>query len=250
MPTLWLAFVLQYTGRAHWLTRRTVGLLIVEPLITLLLVWTNQFHGLIERQTPLQSDTSGSLAALIVTYGPWYWINIVYSYLLLLVGAILICSLIKTFMRPAHLYLGQTCALLVAVLAPWVSNALTISGLNPFPGLDLMPFAFTVTGVAMAASLFLFQRLDIIPVAHEAVFESTDNAVIIVDEQNHILALNPAAQRLANRAALGAIGQPLSQVFVTWPELIEYSRKMIEAEIVLDENEALRYFCPQISPLY
>src|SRR5260370_22310572 len=35
-PTLWLAFVLQYTGRSEWLTRRNVVILIVEPLITAL----------------------------------------------------------------------------------------------------------------------------------------------------------------------------------------------------------------------
>src|SRR5947209_2072067 len=43
-PTLWLAFALQYTGRARWLTRRTLAALALEPLITVLLVWTNQFH--------------------------------------------------------------------------------------------------------------------------------------------------------------------------------------------------------------
>src|SRR5260370_19493806 len=45
-PTLWLAFVLQYTGRPEWLTRRNVGILMGEPLITGLLSWTNRFHGL------------------------------------------------------------------------------------------------------------------------------------------------------------------------------------------------------------
>src|SRR5438034_6325539 len=47
-PSLWLAFALQYTGRAGWLMRRNVTILVVEPLITLLLVCTNEFHGLIE----------------------------------------------------------------------------------------------------------------------------------------------------------------------------------------------------------
>jgi hypothetical protein len=156
-PTLWLAFVLQYTGRAHWLTRRTMALLVVEPLVTLLLVWTNQFHGLIESHIRL--DTSGSFSALVVTYGVWYWINIVYSYLLLFVGAILICLPIQSLMRPAHLYLGQAGALLIAVVAPWLGNALTIFGLNPFPKLDLTPFAFTVTGVAMASSWLIVRPL-------------------------------------------------------------------------------------------
>ena len=249
-PTLWLAFVLQYTGRARWLTRRNMAILLVEPLVTLLLVWTNQFHGLIEDNIRL--DTSGSFSALILTYGIWYWINIAYSYLLLFVGAILICMLIQTLMRPAHLYLGQAGALLIAVLAPWVGNALTIFGLNPFPKLDLTPFAFTVTGIAMASSLFRFRLLDIIPVAREAVFESMRDAVIVVDEQNRIVDLNNAAHHLAHCPASRAVGQPFTHVFAAWPELVEHSRDVTDAytEIVLGEGRVLRYFDLRISSLY
>src|SRR6266487_3780353 len=249
-PTLWLTFVLQYTGRARWLTRRNIAILMVEPLVTLVLVWTNQFHGLIESNIRL--DTSGSFAALEVTYGAWYWINIAYSYLLLFVGAILIGMLIQSLVRSARLYLGQAVALLIAVIAPWVGNALTIFGLNPFPKLDLTPFAFTVTGVAMASCIFLFRLLDIIPVAREAVIESMSDAVIVLDEQNRIVDLNPAAQRLAVCTASKAVGQPFSQVFAAWPELVERYRDVTEAdaEVVLGEGEALRYFDLSISPLY
>lgn len=249
-PMLWLAFVLQYTGRGRWLTRRTITLLSIVPLVTLLLVWTNQYHHLIEYD--IHMDTSGSFAALVVTRGVWYWIDIVYSYLLLLIGAFLIFLLILTLIRPAHPYLGQAGALLIAVVAPWVGNALTQVGWNPFPKLDLTPFAFTITGVAMASSLFLFRLLDIIPIAHEAVFESMSDAVIVLDEQNRIVDLNPAAQRLASRTASRAVGRPFTQIFAAWPELVERSRDVTgaDAEIVLDDGKALRYFDLRISPLY
>jgi PAS domain S-box-containing protein len=249
-PTLWLIFVLQYTGRARWLTRRNIAILMVEPLVTLLLVGTNEYHGLIESNIRL--DTSGSFAALEVTYGAWYWINIAYSYLLLFVGAILICMLIQSLMRSARLYVGQAGALLVAVAAPWVGNALTVFGLNPFPKLDLTPFAFTITGVAMASSLFLFRLLDIIPVAREAVIDSMSDAVIVLDEQNRIVDLNPAAQRLAIRTASRAVGRPFTQVFSVWPELVERYRDATEAdaEVILGEGVAQRFFDLHISPLY
>jgi PAS domain S-box-containing protein len=249
-PTLWLVFVLQYTGRARWLTRRTVALLAIEPLITLLLLWTNQFHGLIEDHIRL--DTSGSFAALALTYGVWYWIDIAYSYLLLFVGAILICILILTLMRSTRLYLGQAGALLIAVLAPWVGNALTAFGLSPFPNLDLTPFAFTISGLAVAWSLFRFRLLDILPIARETVFESMSDAVIVVDEQNRIVDLNLAAQRLAHDTASKAIGQPFTRIFSAYPELVEhyYDATEANAEIVLGEGEALRYFGLRTSPLY
>ncbi|MBV9228900.1 MAG: PAS domain S-box protein, partial [Chloroflexi bacterium] len=245
-PALWLAFVLQYTGRGRWLTQRTVVLLFIEPLITLLLVWTNQFHGLVENH--IHVDTSGSYSALIMTYGLWYWINIAYSYLLLLIGALLICLLI----RSANLYRGQAWALLTAVLAPWVGNALTLFGLNPFPHLDLTPFTFTITGLAMAWSLFRFHMLDIVPVAREAVIESMSDAVIVVDERERIVDLNPAAQRIIGHTVAQAIGQPFTQVFAGWPELVERCRTLsgTYAEVTLGEGKTQRSFDLRISPLY
>src|SRR5438132_5241374 len=217
-PTLWLAFVLQYTGRAQWLTRRTVAILMVEPLITVLLVWTNRFHGLVEDN--IRMDAKGSFSLLHMTYGVWYWINIAYSYLLLFVGAILICILILTLMRSTRLYLGQAGALLIAVLTPWVGNALTAFGLSPFPDLDLTPFAFMISGLAIAWSLFRFRLLDILPIARETVFESMGDAVIVVDEQNHIVELNLAAQRLADDTPSQAVAKQFNQAFATRPEKV------------------------------
>jgi len=43
----WLALVLTYTGRRKWLTPRNVALLFIIPLITLVLVWSNDRHELI-----------------------------------------------------------------------------------------------------------------------------------------------------------------------------------------------------------
>src|SRR5438105_1234233 len=110
-PTLWLVFALQYTGRVRWLTHRNVAILLIEPLLTLLLVWTTQFHGLVESNLSLDSHVSFS--ALVMTYGVWYWVNIAYSYLLLFLGALMLGVLIQTLMRSAPLYSEQVGALLI-----------------------------------------------------------------------------------------------------------------------------------------
>jgi len=48
-------FALAYTRQA--LRRRTVGLLAILPLVTLLLVFTNDWHGWVwDRITPIPSD--------------------------------------------------------------------------------------------------------------------------------------------------------------------------------------------------
>jgi len=248
-PAAWLAFALQYTGRARWLTPRLVVLLTIEPLITLLLAWTNTMHGL--TGSNVRVDSSNSFSALVYTNGPWFWINIVYSYALLLLGAWLIISFIRTLVGSAVAYRGQVSALLIAVLAPWLVNAITTFGLSPFPHLDLTPLAFTITGLAMAWSLFRFRLLDIVPVARNAVIESMSDAVIVLDQHNRITDLNPAAQRLFGRPLTELIGQPAALVASAWSDQTERFRDVTEAheEIVLTVGEIPHYFDLRLSPL-
>jgi len=255
VPLAWLVFALQYAGRDKWLARRNLIWLSSVPCFTLLLVWTNDVHGLIWSSVKL--DNSGLFPMLDLTYGAWWWVNFVYSYLLLLLSTFL---LVQMLVRSPHLYRGQAGALLIGALAPWVGNVLYVSGLSPLPCLDLTPFAFTLTGLAVAWGLFHFQLLEIVPVARDAVIESMGDAVIVLDMQDRVADLNPAAQRLLDHADSEIIGQPAAQVLSDWSDgstelaevLVEQYRDVrdVHSEIVLGEDGAQRTFDLRISPLY
>jgi PAS domain S-box-containing protein len=247
LPVAWLAFVLQYTGREKWLTRRNLALLTIEPLIMLLLVWSDDVYGLV--YSSIELNTNGPFATLDLTFGPWFWIDVAYSYLLLLAGSLLLLQLL---LRSPHLYRGQASALLIGTLAPWVATVLSIAGLTPFPGMDLTPFAFTLSGVALTQGLFRYRLLDIMPVARRAVVDGLGDGVIVLDAQDRIVDLNPAAQGIISRPAAEAIGQPFAQVLSGRPDWVERYRDVTEAhaEIVLGEGEAQRYYDLRISPLY
>src|SRR5437016_9091120 len=249
-PAAWLALALQYTGHTKWLTPRLLVLLSIEPLITLVLVWTNDIHHLIHTKVGL--EITSTFTVLVITRGTWYWINVFYSFLLLLLGTALIVSFIPTLRRSASVYRGQVSALCIAVLVPWVSNAVTDFGLSPLPNLDLTPLAFTVTGIAMAWSLFRFRLLDLTPVARHAVVESMSDAVIVLDKYNRITDLNPAAQRILGHTLSELLGQPAAQVASAWPEQVERFRGATEAheEIVLAVDGTACYFDLRLSSLY
>jgi len=249
VPVAWLTLALQYTGRTKWLAPRLLVLLSIEPLITLVLIWTNDIHHLIHAKVGL--EISSAFTVLVITRGTWYWINVVYSFLLLLLGTALIVSFIPTLRRSASVYRGQVSALCIAVLVPWVSNAVTDFGLSPLPNLDLTPLAFTVTGIAMAWSLFRFRLLDITPVARYAVVESMSDAVMVLDKYNRITDLNPAAQRLLGHTLSELVGQPAAMVASAWSDQTERFRDVTEAheEIVLTVDGTPRSFDLRISPL-
>lgn len=244
IPVLWLILSLQYTGREKWLTPRTLLLLAVIPAITLILVWTNDLHGLIWRE--FQVDASKPFAAANVTYGSFFWVSAAYSYLLILSGSILF---LQSAWRSPNLYRSQGVALLVAALAPLAGNVLYISGLNPFPGLDLTPFAFAITGVALAWAMFRFRLFDIVPVARDAVVEDLSAGVLVLDAQDRIVDLNPAAARIIGLAPETAIGQAITQALSDWPTLLEKYQEQQGGEVAGGEGAAQRHYELQISSL-
>src|SRR5436305_6504313 len=250
LPLAWLAFTLQYTGRTRWLTRRTMVLLSIVPLITLLLIWTNGEHGLMYSNARL--DGSVPFAGLVEMYGLLYWVFIGYAYVLLVCGAVLMGLFIRTLMRSSSPYRGQIAAVLIAVIAPWIGNVISLFGTRPLNLLDLTPYAFTITGLAMAWSLFRFRLLDVVPVARNTVIDNMSDAVIVLDQHDHMTDLNPAAQLLLGRPLSELVGQPLASIASHWPEQVERYSSVMEAheELVLTVGEMPRSFDLRISPLY
>src|SRR6266849_5426937 len=249
-PTLWLAFTLLYTGRERWLARQNLALLIVEPLVTLLLIWTNGWHGLIESKVWL--DSSVPFSSLVMTYGVWYQVNIAYSLLLLVLGAFILCSFILIYARSAHLYCVQGGCLFIAAAAPWVANVVTVPGSGPFFQLNLTSFAFLLSCLTFVLDLFLFRVLDIVPVARAITIERMRVAAIALDARNRVVYLNPAARQLVNYRASRTIGRPFAEIFANWPELLERCGTLVELEeeVSRSEGETVRYFGLHITPLY
>ncbi|MFL7791203.1 MAG: histidine kinase N-terminal 7TM domain-containing protein, partial [Anaerolineae bacterium] len=245
IPTLWLAFALQYTGREKWLTRRNGFLLAIEPIVTLLLVWSNEFHRLIWQSTELGS--SGSFA-MRTSYGPFFWVHAAYSYMLLALGTWLLAL---AFIKSSRLYRRQVVILLVGLLAPWVGNALYIFHLSPFPGLDPTPFGYTLTGLVVIWGLFRFHLLDIVPVARDAVIAEMPDGVIVLDAENRIVDLNPAAQRIIGRQE-DVIGQPVVLVLSGRPDVVEHFRATTEArgDVVLGGGQVQGVYDLRTSPLH
>lgn len=246
VPGAWLAFVLEYTGREKWLTRRNIALLFIEPIATVATTLTNEYHYLFRYDISL--DTSRVIPMISSTFGPAFWVHAVYSYILLTVGTGL---LIQSFIRSPQLYRGQVTWLLIGAFAPWAANAVYIFEVFPSQLLDPTPFAFVVTGMAMGWSIYRYRLMDIVPVARDAVIESMSDVVMVLDAQNRIVDVNPAALRVVGRTSPEIIGQLARDVLSGQQGLVERFRDIETAreEIALGEGEARRYFDLRISPL-
>ena len=246
LPIAWLVFTLQYTDREKWLTRRNLTMLSILPVITLIMVWTNDIHHLMWKDIWL--DTSVSPPVDVAIHNTWFWIYAIYAYSLLLLGTL---CLFGAFLHSSGIHRRQAGTMLFAALVPWVGNFLFISGIKPFSKVDPTPLAFAITGVAFSWGLSRFQLLDILPIAHETIFKSMVDGVIVLDRQHRIMELNPVAQHVIKHTRSDAIGQPLSLVLTGQAGLLELQPEITEAqtEIVLGEGQTQRYYIVNISPI-
>lgn len=240
VPLAYLLFVLQYTGKEALITPKRIIYLAVEPILALLFLWTDSYHGLFYRGL----DVHGNNA--ILHGGPAFWVNTLYSYLLILIAFII---LVRFAVRAKNIYRKQAVVLLAGSLIPWLSSVISLTGLNPLPSLDLTPFAFTFTGLAFAYALFNLQFLNLVPVARATLVEVMSDGVFVVDQQNRVVDINKAAQTFLGISSK-SIGKDAEWLFRNTPDLVSLYRSTNEGQFeFFTEFYGQRYLDMRIVPL-
>ena len=238
----WLAFALQYTGRERWLSRGNLTLLCVLPVVTLLLVATNEAHGLIWPATELVRE--GGIWDLRLAHGAGFWVQWGYSYVLLLAGTVL---LVSTLLRPSRLYRMQGVVLLIGVAAPWVGNALYVSGLSPLGGKDLTPFGFMVCGAAMTWGVTSFRLLDVVPIARHAVFDHMNEGVLVLDLRERVVDINLAAREILRLGRSEVVGSEVGAVLRNMETVPGTERECGAREVSIGEGDERRDYAVEPS---
>ncbi|MCJ7472803.1 MAG: hypothetical protein MUP02_08360, partial [Actinobacteria bacterium] len=75
-------FSLYYSGRERWLNKLGMTMLLVIPAISAILLYNNDLHAFILNNIDIK--VIDSLLILEKGYGPWYWIIMSYTLILLL----------------------------------------------------------------------------------------------------------------------------------------------------------------------
>jgi len=247
VPTLWLIFVLQYSGRGRWLTPNRLAALAIVPIVVFVLIWTTPERGLLYRSALI--DDSGALAVLQLTYGPLFWVQAVYNYTVFSLATMLV---LLTFLRSAGPQRAQCGVILVGALVPLLGNALYVAGASPLPNHDLTPVLFIITGLAAVWALLRFGLLDLLPVARDALIESMTDGVAVVDVQGRVADLNAAAQEMVGLTASAALGAPALAVLPGWPELARQldANQTAQVQTTLEREGASIDLEVRVSPLY
>jgi len=246
-PVALLAYAIYHARRESWLTARRLVIVAFIPATTLLLMWTNEHHGLIWADYSVYRE--GSIMLTEKTYGAMFWVEASYGYFLLLAASVLI---LRYPVSPSRTYRWQRVVLGLAILVPWVGNCVYVAGLSPVRNLDLTPFAFAFSGLMLSISLFALRLLDVVPVARQALLTQMRDAVLVVDAQDRVVELNPAAERVVGLRAARVIGRQVGEVLQGQlsPQQTAQAAAGEPLEIVVVESGSGRYYDVSVTILH
>jgi PAS domain S-box-containing protein len=221
LPATWLVFTLKFSNLRKLITPATLVLIFIFPVITLITVWTDHNHHMHYQSVELL--TNGPFPILRMEPGFWYHIHTVYFYFALALGNYF---LFKNYITHNRLFRKQNRSIIIASFIPWMVNVLYLSGIRPYDGIDLTPYAFIVTSATIAFSFLRFKLFTIIPVAHEKVVESMHDGILIIDSNENIVDANKAIKEflaLKNEKVIGRKASYILKDHQQWMDRITYN---------------------------
>lgn len=170
------------TGKVFYNTKITFSkkyaLLLIVPIISLIILWTNNIHHLFYKyySTNLNDCVSGSY--LIV--------HNIYSYSILLVGIIYI---LKAARRSSGFFSKQSVLILLGVSVPIVTNILGTFKIVPMT-IYATPISFTIALLCFAIAIFKFKFLGVAPIALQIIVNKISDSYLVLNDDMTIIDFN------------------------------------------------------------
>jgi diguanylate cyclase (GGDEF)-like protein len=198
----------EYTGTET--TGSRLAVLMIIPLISIGLAATNQYHELMW-YGPFVNE-AGDFLTYPAKWGPWFlFAHLPYSYIV--IGAAIVTLLAQSSaVAPAHrrgLFL-----LTAACIVPLAATAAYDVGVGP-DTISYVPLAFTAL-LPVYAWLIIGERIiELSPLAYETVFQTMQDPVVVIDDQQRIIGLNHTAENMLSVSEAEALRRQLSDLFGT-----------------------------------
>lgn len=153
-------------------------LLFVIPLISLLILWTNDYHHLFYKFYSIDLEQA--------VFGPYFYIHTLYSYSCILIA---IFRLILYSIKNSGFFSKQSLLICTGSGICLAMNILSTLGiLNS--SIYTTPIAFTVAILFIALAIFKFDFLKVTPIALQRVVDRMSDGYIIVNDENIVTDFN------------------------------------------------------------
>lgn len=219
-------------------------LLFIIPVLSLLVLWTNNIHHLFYiNYSLIMSDT---------TFGPYFYVHSFYTYMLLFIS---IFMLLKTSIKSSGIFSKQSILFIIGTCIPIVVNLLgttKIISMNVY----LTPISFSLAIIIYGLAILKFNFLDVSPVALQKIVDVMSDSYIVLDTNSLIVDYNNTFNNTFNTKNTTIRNtnffeyfyvEKTSSFYKTYIDSVE--NKKSNTVSFYDENLD-KYFSIEISPLF
>lgn len=238
VTALFFTFTLHFTHRREWLTFRRRCLVWALPIFNMLLVLTNPWHRWVWKTIEPIADSH----LLTFQNGLAYLWLAAWFYIYVITGSLLVA---RAAMKLDKIYRQQAITVVVSAAPPVLVGTLYVLEMVP-PGVSLLPMSFLFTGLVYFTSLFRFRLFDLLPIARDTLIEKMGDSVLVLDNSDRVIDMNPAAWQFTYRMTSSAefsipyspannqlLGQPVNKVLSKWPSLLRHCKGEQNTEVLI-----------------
>jgi PAS domain S-box-containing protein len=243
LPLLIYLFALELAAPGRSRTFTILGLAAVLTAIIVILFWNQAQPGAFLSQ-PVQAGSASN-----TVQGVWASLYLVYACGIQLGAGILLLTYAAS--NRVALKLQPLAWIWGAILLAILIEAVGLGRLILLPNLETILLASAVMGLALLLfSRSRFQQMDVHHLSRDMVFEGWADGVMILNEQNQIIDLNPAAAHVLGVSIQDAYGKDVDQFLTNWNSLIQNSNtRDLEFKGSVNFNQQWRYFNVRLFPL-
>lgn len=207
---LGLLFIMHYLGIK--ITRKRCTALLAIPVISFIMVATNDFHHLHYRV--FREDSVLGAPYIYQEIGLWYAVHGIFTFGCMFAAFVL---LLFRWRETAKTYRFQLVALLVGQLVPMGTAFLYLIGATP-AGIDPVPVVLWISTLLYLWSISTSRLFTLMPIAKDAIFNSINDGVIVLDESYRLIEFNQAAKKNFPQLNKTMFGKNINEI---WCELSE-----------------------------
>ena len=205
VPVAVMALALDIAKVGPW-RNAVIALLITVSLAFVGIAWLNPGHLY---NTAFVAQAIGPFTHYNAVPGPLYDAYDVFAFAAIIAGLAII---LRVYLRSSGGERTQAAVVFFGGLIPLFSSAITESRMVPLFGLDLAPLAFLITGILWLVAVLRGTLLDIIPIARDALVEQMLEGVVVVDGEDQVVDVNPAALTILRKPMTEVLGKSAEAV--------------------------------------
>lgn len=214
LPVLFFLFSVSFSN-TKFKFNKNYKLLFLVPLLSLVILWTNDFHHLFYKQYSININET--------VLGPYTIVHTIYSYALMSIGLI---KLLFYTIKNSGFFSKQSIFIFLGVLIPVVINILGSFGIIEMT-IYITPISFAIAIFFFALAIFKFDFLKVAPIALQRIVDRMSDSYIVVNENNVVTDFNQTFLDLFKVKSQDIRNKNLEELFDKYNKFFDIKKELI-----------------------